>query len=80
MLRGEGGTLPRIAEVKAQGERIWLATFQRSLVETVTRQVRQHAPHRGTLAGAERGDHLGGDADASHCLAVQLSGLIVHHR
>lgn len=35
--------MPKIAEVKAQVERIWLATFQRSLAETVTQQMRQHA-------------------------------------
>jgi putative transposase len=35
--------MPRIAEVKAQVERIWFATFQSSLAETVTQQVRQHA-------------------------------------
>lgn len=40
--------MPTIAEVKAQVERIWLATFQSSLAETVTQQVRQHA-----LAGVQ---------------------------
>jgi transposase-like protein len=40
--------MPRIAEVKAQVERIWLATFQGSLSETVTQHVRQHA-----LAGVQ---------------------------
>ena len=40
--------MPKIAEVKAQVERIWLATFQTSLTETVTQQVRQHA-----LAGVQ---------------------------
>ena len=40
--------MPRIAEVKAQVERIWLATFQTALAETVTQQVRQHA-----LAGVQ---------------------------
>ncbi|NTU86099.1 MAG: hypothetical protein HGA45_43355 [Chloroflexales bacterium] len=40
--------MPKIAEVKAQVERIWLATFQSSLAETVTQQVRQHA-----LAGVQ---------------------------
>jgi transposase-like protein len=40
--------MPKIAEVKAQVERIWLATFQTALAETVTQQVRQHA-----LAGVQ---------------------------
>lgn len=40
--------MPKIAEVKAQVERIWLATFQSSLAETVTQQLRQHA-----LAGVQ---------------------------
>ena len=40
--------MPKITEVKAQVERIWLATFQSSLAETVTQQLRQHA-----LAGVQ---------------------------
>lgn len=40
--------MPKVVEVKAQVERIWLATFQRSLATTVTQQVRQHA-----LAGVQ---------------------------
>jgi putative transposase len=40
--------MPKSAEVKAQVERIWLATFQGSLAETVTQQVRKHA-----LAGVQ---------------------------
>lgn len=40
--------MAKIAEVKAQVERIWLATFQSSLAATVTQQLREHA-----LAGVQ---------------------------